>query len=901
LKIRTLLSNLAWGLLALAAPLAAQQTQTTSVVDMLPPPLPLDASGKPMAIPKSNLERPDFSKAIFVDAIGPTLKSAASIRKLVQDCRDLGFDTIVAQVRSYGDAYYQSQVVPRASDLKQDLDPLKTLLDEAHNGLPRIKVQALISALRVATKDQPLPNKHILTEHRDWLTKTSDGSEEVGENKNEYWLDPGVVAVQDHIALVAAEIARNYPLDGIQMERVRLPDVSLNCGYNEQALQRYKAETGAANKPNPKDPQWIEWRRKQLTELMRKTREAVKAARADVEFSATAITYGAPPRNREEFISKSTPATFALCDWQGWAEQGIVDSVALTDYKAAETRAGDFEGWMNFALANKGKAKVTVVVGGWLNNSRLTAAMMLLPIFDPRADGVGLYSYHSPAAPPETPETAFSVIKAVLHKDNVERRAAKLVDALAKPLTTDHATALVRLNQIAAVLGGASAAQTAAASASTPPPLSAAQTAAGSKTDLPSLGAAQVTTAQQIPSLESAASSNAPPAMPPSATAQTSLPPLKSAAEAAASRTSLPPLGAAASAPSSSAPTLPASGESASVSQAAKAAPSLPPLEQAAIAPTSAQEAQPPTLPVLGQTGSPAISEGAPQALALPVLGQSAESAPSSAVPAMPPTLPTLSPTGAAQTAPATAPAPPGIPAPTASTTVAGEAAPPPLPLLGAPTAQPMQELPVTQPSAAAPQLSAPPPLGQPPALQPSEAQAPASAPAAPSAPDLAEKFARMGIPTEETRGSITIPGSTGETNLGPAAVSTPAPVPTFVAPSVLTPVSATPTPAPVDVMALMPTPRHIDRSNTNESPFIKSTPVLGPRNYAVAPQTSSASAGAGLASGAELIILKNGNQFVGQVIERGATWRIQLPNGSKITIPANKVAGSRPVATMPQ
>ncbi len=864
MKTRNLLANFLWGLLTLSAPLAAQQTQTTSVADMLPPPPPLDASGKPVSAPKSNLERTDFTKAIYVDAIGPTLKSAASIRKLVQDCRALGFDTIVAQVRCYGDAYYQSQVVPRAGDLKEEFDPLKTLLDEARNDVPRIKVHAMVSALRVAMKDQQLPPKHILTEHRDWLTKYYDGSDEVGDNKNEYWLDPGVVAVQDHIALVAAEIARNYPVDGIQMERVRLPDVTLKAGYNEQALQRFKAETGATtDKPDPKDPKWVEWRRNQITELMRKTREAVKAARSEVEFSASAVTYGSPVTDRQSFLTKSTPAAFALCDWQGWAEQGLVDSIALMNYKAAETRAGDFEGWMNFALANKGKAKVTVVVGGWLNNSKLTAAMMLLPIFDPRADGVGLYSYHSPAATPETPETAFSVIKAVLHKENVERRAAKLADAIAKPLTTDHAGALVRLNQIASVLGGGAGAS-AVAAAATPPALPGTQTAAP-KPDLPPLGAAQSAT-QQMPTLE-AGTVNATLAAP-AATGEKALPPLKAASEAAISAPALPPLGSASTASSAQAPQLPTGEMTMAPQQPGTASPSLPPLG------------------ALSSTASSASS----QAPALPVLGQGQESVPQVAAPSQP----------------SAAAAPPSLPVlqPPAAATTEGQAGAPALPGLSAPPSAPAtQELPVSTPAPPTPQLpelAAPPSLVQPPVAQPIESQAPPLAPTASATPELVEKFARMGIPTEETRGTITIPGSTGETNFGPTAVSTPQPVPTYVAPSVLTPSAAAPTPPPVNVMALMPTPQSIDRSNTKDSPFIKSTPIVGPRNYAVAPPATSTSGGPGLAGGAELIIMKNGNQFVGQVVERGSLWRIQLPNGSKIAVPANKIAGTRPVTTAP-
>lgn len=828
-----------------------QPTVGSGAAESLPPPLPLDASGKPVAAPKSNLERPEFCRAIYVDALGPTFKTPAAIRKLVQDCRELGFDTIVAQVRSYGDAYYQSQIVPKAAELAADFDPLKTLVEEAHSGAPRLKVYAMVSALRVALKEQPLAPRHVLQQHRDWLTKTIDGTEEVGDAKNEYWLDPGVVAVQDHIALVAAEIARQYPVDGIQLERVRYPDVSLRTGYNPQALARFKSEKGGSDKPDPKDPAWVEWRRQQVTQLVRKTREAVKAARTDVDFSVAAITYGTPPTSREDFLQRSTPGAYALCDWQGWAEQGLADSVALMDYKAAETRAGDYEGWMNFALANKGKARVIVVVGGWLNSAKITAAMMMLPIFDPRADGVGLYSYHQPAAAPETVEVAFSVIKAVLRKENVERRASQLAEVLTKPLSTDHAVALGRLNRIADILSGsASGAGGPGAGVAGLPPL----------TSTPAASAAT----SALPPLSSTAGGPEAPRMP--VLGQVT-PETLSAGTAAPGATSLPPLSSA----------------EAGTAKPAAAGAALPPLSAA---PASAPGAE---KPAAGLTNlSPP-----PSSTALPPLG--------SAPPVSSQGLPPLGATAGA--APAESSAPPPLP----SLTPAGGAAPGAQPLSGAPTGQlstlpPLgqteeRELPIAAPPAGAAQTPALPALATESVPVGSPAASPPPLPSTP-APDLSEKFAKMGIPTEETRGSVTIPGSAGETNFSSTSMQTPAsPVPTFVAPSVVTTPPAGPKTRPLDVMSLMPAPAPIDRSNTAESPFIKTTPTPTIQRY-VPMASSETRATPSSMSGSEVIVLKNGNQFVGQVLERGSTWRIQLPNGSKIALPASKIAGTRPMTT---
>jgi|GEM_PF-334832 len=865
--------------------LCGQETTGSSVAESLPPPLPLDASGKPVEVPKSNLDRSDFARVLVVDSVGPALKSAASIRKLVECARENGFDTILAQVRFMGDAYYNSQIVPKAADISADFDPLKTLIEEARSGVPKIKVYALLCGLRVGTRDQQLPPKHVVLEHRDWLTRTLDGQETFGEDKDsakntEYWLDPGVVEVQDHIALVAAEIARSYAVDGISLERVRMPDVSLRGGYNPKALERFRAEKNRTDTPDPKDPAWIEWRRGQVTELMRKTREAVKAARPGVDFSAAAITYGAPPARREAFVTGSTPGAFALCDWQGWAEQGIVDSLALMNYKAAETRAGDYEGWMNFALANKGKARVWVIEGGWLNTSKLSAAMMLLPIFDPRADGVGLYSYHQPAASPESPETAYSVIKAVLRKENVEKRAPQLVRYLTKPLTTSHKDSLARLNEIASVMSGGVAGTKATAQQGTEtslPPLTGA--IGGTKAaDLPPLAASQ-SVAPQMPVLSEPSQATQPVA----GAAQKQLPPLSSApvgsAQAPPAPTTgdkqLPPLGAAASAGTAA-------------SQASQGMPNLPSTESQ---PASAVAGQP-SLPALGAAATPGASTAIQASQGMPTLpgtelqpvpAMAAQSTPQPAASASaaPPALPALQPGTTSSVPPASSAVPAsGMAGPSSSA-----AAPPALPQLTekTPPQAGEQELPVVAPPPSVPAVEA----------------TPAPEPAA--TPGLVEKFSRMGVPTEETRGSITIPGTTGETNFSPAAITTPASsAPLFVAPSVLSPTPAAPTPKPINVMSLMPTPRVIDYSNTQDSPFIRTTPVAGPRNFAPQGETISTPAPAAALTSGELIVLKNGSQFVGQVQERGSVWRIQLPNGSKIAIPANKIAGTRPVAPAP-
>jgi hypothetical protein len=155
-----------------------------------------------------------------------------------------------------------------------------------------------------------------------------------------------------------------------------------------------------------------------------------------------------------------------------------------------------------------------------------------------------------------------------------------------------------------------------------------------------------------------------------------------------------------------------------------------------------------------------------------------------------------------------------------------------------------------------------------------------------------------MNVPSAETRGSVNIPGNIGETNFIGSAVATPMPVvPAYVAPSVLTPAPGekpAPKYEPVAVSTLLPQPKKADYSN-NDSPFFRRTPEPRIRSYAPGSGETDNSFTAPSVSGLDVIVLKNGRQFTGKVLEQGAMWKIQLPNGSAISIPGDKVATTKP------
>src|SRR5262245_26880979 len=145
----------------LIAILPSQQIAAPSPT--LPTPLEAKDSATPGVTP-----RPE-TRALWV--VRHTMVSPESVRELVRRAKANGFTDLVVQVRGRGDAYYDSQIEPRAEDLASqpiNFDPLALAIDEAH--LVGIKVHAWINIFLVANIERlPRAKDHLVYKHPDWV------------------------------------------------------------------------------------------------------------------------------------------------------------------------------------------------------------------------------------------------------------------------------------------------------------------------------------------------------------------------------------------------------------------------------------------------------------------------------------------------------------------------------------------------------------------------------------------------------------------------------------------------------------------------------------------------------------------------------------------------------------
>ena len=318
----------------------------------------------------------DELRGLWVDAFNNGIKTPAQTSQLVADARVGNFNALFVQVRKRGDAYYESTLEPKAADVSpQSYDPLADLIAQAHAGPEPLQVHAWIVAYNIwgsQTTTPPQPT-HPFTLHPDWLTKNTSGAQWDGAN---YQFDPALPEVQEHTFEVAMEIVTNYQVDGLHLDYIRYseresPDTYNVWGYHPGAVDRFNTLSRRVGIPAADDAEWLQFRRDQVTALVRKMWLSVRAARPEVCISAACTSWGEAPIDSTAVAFESTEAyRHVLQDWRGWLEEGILDLAIPMTYQHYDTALGVqfFRDWGIRAREYQANRSVAQGIGFYLNS-----------------------------------------------------------------------------------------------------------------------------------------------------------------------------------------------------------------------------------------------------------------------------------------------------------------------------------------------------------------------------------------------------------------------------------------------------------------------------------------------------------------------------------------------------
>lgn len=291
-----------------------------------------DAAGNESAPsnPASTASMGEF-RAFWVDAWGSGFESPSATTATLDYIQSCGCNAVLVEMRKRADAYYNSTLEPRATSITPDqgYDPLADIITKAH--ARGIEVHAWMVVNRAWTSQTAPPHTtpdHVYNTHQDWFSKTDTGG--MFDVDDGSWLDPGVPAVEDWYKSVFTEMVQNYGIDGLCLDYCRYADNS--WGYNTTAVGRYNTEFGTSGSPLKSDSRWSDWRRDQVTNLVKRLYLEAKAIKPTLKVGAAV------------WMTAGGGSTSVLQDWDSWMSSHYLDYACPMNYTSDNnTFAGNAE------------------------------------------------------------------------------------------------------------------------------------------------------------------------------------------------------------------------------------------------------------------------------------------------------------------------------------------------------------------------------------------------------------------------------------------------------------------------------------------------------------------------------------------------------------------------------
>ncbi len=243
---------------------------------------------------------PEF-RGVYVPVFDNNTQSKADA--IISDILASNINQVFVQVRGRADAYYypnrDDSTYPNPEPRGQlytispsDLDTLQYYIDAFHHATPPREVHAWMTTFnswnRVA---DPVSSSHVLNAHPDWITENEAGV--TYTYTNDAPLDPGIPAVQDYLYNVFMDVVRNYDVDGVQFDYIRL--LNSDSGYDPVAKAEFLAETGwdydTDNGSGQLDEVFEAWRRDQISQLVQRVHERTMLEKPWVEVSAFLVNF----------------------------------------------------------------------------------------------------------------------------------------------------------------------------------------------------------------------------------------------------------------------------------------------------------------------------------------------------------------------------------------------------------------------------------------------------------------------------------------------------------------------------------------------------------------------------------------------------------------------------------
>ncbi len=258
------------------------------------------------AVWMTTIENLDWPKTKIKSA-GDIAKQKKEFTTLLDSLMAYNINTILLQTRVRGDVIYPSAIEPFSAVLTgkagkdPGYDPLAFAIEECHKRGMQLHTWLVTLPLGKAQHMRSLKNMG-LSKKRPKLCKFY---------KDSWYMEPGEPETADYLTALIAEIVERYDVDGIHLDYIRYPDRPRD--YNDHAL----------HKRYGKGMKLADWRRSNITNIVRKIYSTVKARKPWVRVSCAPL---GKHDNLTNYSSRGWDAYNTVYqEAQKWLKDGIMD------------------------------------------------------------------------------------------------------------------------------------------------------------------------------------------------------------------------------------------------------------------------------------------------------------------------------------------------------------------------------------------------------------------------------------------------------------------------------------------------------------------------------------------------------------------------------------------------
>jgi len=266
------------------------------------------------------------------------LKKEASA--ILDDCKNMGFNAIILQVRPTADSFYKSDIFPwskwisgtegKAPD--NGFDPLSYWVEEAHKR--GMELHAWLNPYRVtgAVEKGKDPLAEVSENNPARLHPEYTVKYTASDGKQSYYFNPALPEVRKLIVDGAIEIVKNYDVDGIHIDDYFYPGENFD---DNAAFSKYGS--GFSSK--------ADWRRNNVDLFIKEMNERLHNEDPDIQFGVSPS--GIWENKSENSLGSDTKGSGSYssvyADTRKWASEGWIDYIVPQIYWNVGHKIADYK------------------------------------------------------------------------------------------------------------------------------------------------------------------------------------------------------------------------------------------------------------------------------------------------------------------------------------------------------------------------------------------------------------------------------------------------------------------------------------------------------------------------------------------------------------------------------